>query len=124
MVELLLKAGANTELRTQQDMSALLTAVTRNKPKIVNLLLKFGAKINLDSKNGGIKKLTKESDERVHTVIRFHREWRRKKNFIVLLDHLENDIGGEVSKEQERPDNLDVIMSKKGLLKSIIKDYM
>ena len=63
MVELLLDLGASMEMRTKQDMSALLTAITRNKPKIVNLLLKRGACINLDSKNGSIKTLVEESDE-------------------------------------------------------------
>ena len=52
MVELLIDLGASAELRTKQDMSALLTAVTRNKPKIVNLLLQKGCSINLKSRNG------------------------------------------------------------------------
>lgn len=37
--------------RTKQDMSALLTAVTRDKPKLVDMLLKNGVTLNLKSKN-------------------------------------------------------------------------
>ena len=123
LVEILLDLGADPEIRTKQDMSALLTAATRSKQKIVNLLLRRGAKINLQSKNPGIMQLLEASKEKIDPVVNFHKEWRRKKNMIVLADQFENSkIKIEDNKKNE--DILKVLRSKKDLLKMIIKDYM
>lgn len=53
MVKLLLDHGASIELRyvvkcfifnrTMQDVGAVITAITRHKPKILDLLLRYGA---------------------------------------------------------------------------------
>ena len=47
----MIKLGANLEARSRNDMTPLLTAVSRNKPELVYLLLKKGAKLDLSTKN-------------------------------------------------------------------------
>eukprot|EP00343_Euplotes_focardii_P006444 CAMPEP_0205813544 /NCGR_PEP_ID=MMETSP0205-20121125/18224_1 /ASSEMBLY_ACC=CAM_ASM_000278 /TAXON_ID=36767 /ORGANISM="Euplotes focardii, Strain TN1" /LENGTH=166 /DNA_ID=CAMNT_0053095781 /DNA_START=195 /DNA_END=692 /DNA_ORIENTATION=+ len=91
MVKILLDFGASTELRTMQEVSPLITAVTRDKPKLVDLLLKNGCCINLKSKNISIEKLLAESSEEVKNVIDFHKAWRRKKNMLIVLEKLEEN---------------------------------
>jgi ankyrin repeat protein len=48
---MLIKLGANLEARSKNDLTALLTAVARDKPKLVELLLENGAKLDLETKN-------------------------------------------------------------------------
>ena len=124
LVEILLDHGADTELRTQQDMSALLTAATRMKPKLVNLLLLKGANFNLNSKNQAIMQLMKSAEEKIMPIINYHKEWRRKKNMIVLIDSFEKSKSKEEQNDKDKEDFLKVLRSKKDLLKMIVKDYM
>jgi len=51
MTETLIKLGADLEARSRNDMTPLLTAVARNKPDLVGLLLKKRAKLDLSTKN-------------------------------------------------------------------------
>ncbi|CAI2375447.1 unnamed protein product [Moneuplotes crassus] len=127
MVELLLKAGANTELRTKQSISAFITAITREKPLLVDLLLKYGTEIDMKIQKSTIQTVLDNCSEKIKSIIEFHKgkppltslAWRRKKNILVILNKTETDKAKNL-----QGDLLKVLNRKNDLFKSIVRDYM
>ncbi|CAI2372200.1 unnamed protein product [Moneuplotes crassus] len=122
MVEILLQSGANAELRTKQEIGALLTVVSRDRPALVDLLLRYGTCINLKTDNKAIQAVVDACSDKVKSVISFHQAWRRKKNMLVILDNLSQDKPKEILKKKNDP--LGIMNKKPDLLKLIIRDYM
>ena len=69
VVQELLKSGADPNMRDLNDMSPLLSAITRDKHFIVEELLSAGADYKLTSENLLVKHKIDETSERVRRVI-------------------------------------------------------
>ena len=113
-MDLLLKNHVKLESRTVQGKTALITSVTRNKPMIVDMLLKAGAKMDLRSDNDIITDEIANMSQNVANVIAQHKKWKRVKPFLKL--HHNRDKSENFPKEFKT--------LNKNLFRKIVTDFM
>lgn len=98
-------------MRTSDDRSALLTAIERNKPRLVQLLLEAGAKLNLESENLAIKKAVEKMPQEIQTILQNHEKWLRIREFLKF--HQEGEGYPQAMKSMN-----------KNFIKVMVREYM
>ena len=113
-VKALIEAKANLEIRNKQDMSPLLVAITRNKPRLVRILLEAGAQVIIKTRNKEIGDKLKNLNDEVKMEIERHQKWLRLRKFAKFYKMRERS-----SHFPQEYRDLNPL-----LIRKIIKDYM